>query len=79
MRCTTLNRKGAYFSCLAEGEGADTGFARSGDVTTTAGAFGKGELCSRFGIQPRDLRKLDSGVPTVVPTILVRRAAILVR
>lgn len=47
-------------------------------MTNTAGDFAKGELCERFGIQPRDLRKLDSGVPTVVPTILVRRAAILV-
>lgn len=52
---------------------------KKGDVTSTKGEFNKGELCTRYGIQPRDLRKLDSAVPTVVPTILVRRAAILVR
>ncbi|KAL8287403.1 hypothetical protein RQP46_003261 [Phenoliferia psychrophenolica] len=54
-----------------------TTFNRKGEVTSTGGAFGRGELCSRYGILPRDLRKLDSAVPTVVPTILVRRSAIL--
>ncbi|SGY14773.1 BQ5605_C013g07099 [Microbotryum silenes-dioicae] len=49
----------------------------NGVVTTTAGEYDKLQLCSRYGIPPRDLRKLDSGVPTVVPTILVRRSAIL--
>ncbi|ORY77983.1 hypothetical protein BCR35DRAFT_332369 [Leucosporidium creatinivorum] len=48
-----------------------------GSVTTTARQYSKLELCTRYGIQPRDLRKLDSGVPTVVPTILVRRSCII--
>ena len=83
MRCTTFNRHGKLLLSVSE---PSTSRCRSlfvflvptGEVTSTAGAFGKGELCSRYGIQPRDLRKLDSAVPTVVPTILVRRAAILV-
>ena len=29
--------------------------------------------------QPRDLRKIDSRIPNLVPTILVRKEAILVR
>jgi magnesium transporter len=29
-------------------------------------------------LQPRDLRKIDSRIPNLVPTILVRREAILV-
>ncbi|KAM0748912.1 cora-domain-containing protein [Meredithblackwellia eburnea MCA 4105] len=49
----------------------------NGDVTTLARSFSRLELCTRYGLQPRDLRKLDSGVPTVVPTILVRKQAIL--
>ncbi|KAI5477158.1 hypothetical protein MNV49_006814 [Pseudohyphozyma bogoriensis] len=65
MRCTTLDR--------------------NGDVKSVEGEFGKQELCVRFGVEGRDLRKLDcegpwlcfSAVPTVVPTILVRRSAIL--
>lgn len=30
-------------------------------------------------LQPRDLRKIDSRIPNLVPTILVRKEAILVR
>lgn len=37
----------------------------------------KDELCRRYGIQPRDLRKLDSAVPTSVPSILSRRNCII--
>ncbi|GAA5973190.1 hypothetical protein JCM11641_006313 [Rhodosporidiobolus odoratus] len=48
-----------------------------GTVTTTSVALSKPALCSKFGIPPRDLRKLDSGVPTVVPTILSRKSCIL--
>lgn len=50
----------------------------SGDVTTTSGSFTKAAVCSKYGIQPRDLRKIDSRVPSVVPTILVRKSCILV-
>ncbi|BGP19138.1 magnesium ion transporter [Rhodosporidiobolus nylandii] len=48
-----------------------------GTVTTTSAALSKQELCAKFGIPPRDLRKLDSGVPTVVPTILSRKSCII--
>ncbi|GAA5892223.1 hypothetical protein JCM6882_003615 [Rhodosporidiobolus microsporus] len=49
-----------------------------GTVTTmSATALSKQELCAKFGIPPRDLRKLDSGVPTVVPTILSRKSCII--
>ncbi|GAA6010850.1 hypothetical protein JCM10207_003958 [Rhodosporidiobolus poonsookiae] len=48
-----------------------------GTVTTTSAAMSKQELCAKFGIPPRDLRKLDSGVPTVVPTILTRKGCII--
>ncbi|GAA6039267.1 hypothetical protein JCM8097_003235 [Rhodosporidiobolus ruineniae] len=48
-----------------------------GTVTTTSAALSKQELCAKFGIPPRDLRKLDSAVPTVVPTILSRKSCII--
>ncbi|CAD6577059.1 MAG: magnesium ion transporter [Cyphobasidiales sp. Tagirdzhanova-0007] len=38
----------------------------------------KSALCVQHGLQPRDLRKIDSRIPNVLPTILVRREAILV-
>ena len=34
---------------------------------------------SQVSGQPRDLRKIDSRIPNLVPTILVRKEAILVR
>ncbi|GAA5837325.1 hypothetical protein JCM11251_004967 [Rhodosporidiobolus azoricus] len=48
-----------------------------GTVTTMSAALSKQELCAKFGIPPRDLRKLDSAVPTVVPTILSRKSCII--
>lgn len=53
------------------------GVFRSGQVTTAAAHLSKSELCAKYGIQPRDLRKLDSAVPTVVPTILSRKSCII--
>ncbi|GAA5936079.1 CorA family magnesium transporter [Sporobolomyces koalae] len=50
---------------------------KTGQVTTAAAHLSKSALCSKYGIQPRDLRKLDSAVPTVVPTILSRKSCIL--
>ncbi|KAH8915040.1 Mg2+ transporter protein cora-like protein [Atractiella rhizophila] len=49
-----------------------------GNVQVISGQFRKTELCSEHGLQPRDLRKIDSRVPNVVPTILVRKECILV-
>ena len=49
-----------------------------GSIKTISGVFKKSELCSHHGLQPRDLRKIDSRVPNLVPTILARRSGILV-
>lgn len=49
-----------------------------GDLTSASGTYTKAGLCTKYGIAPRDLRKIDSRVPSVVPTILVRRSCILV-
>ncbi|EJD54666.1 cora-domain-containing protein [Auricularia subglabra TFB-10046 SS5] len=49
-----------------------------GNVKTISGQFKKSELCAEHRLNPRDLRKIDSRVPNLVPTILARREAILV-
>ncbi|KAH9849033.1 cora-domain-containing protein [Lenzites betulinus] len=49
-----------------------------GNVKTISGQFRKAELCAEHRLNPRDLRKIDSRVPNLVPTILVRKEAILV-
>ncbi|TBU54384.1 cora-domain-containing protein [Dichomitus squalens] len=49
-----------------------------GNVKTISGQFRRAELCSEHRLNPRDLRKIDSRVPNLVPTILVRKEAILV-
>lgn len=53
-------------------------FDSTGSATSTSGVFKKSRLCSDHGLEPRDLRKIDSRVPNLVPTILVRRGGILV-
>ncbi|WFD20818.1 Inner membrane magnesium transporter MRS2 [Malassezia caprae] len=50
----------------------------SGSIKTISGVFKKSELCSHHGLEPRDLRKIDSRVPNLVPTILARRSGILI-
>lgn len=45
-----------------------------GTVKLSQGTFKKSELCSEHGLEPRDLRKIDSRVPNLVPTILARRS-----
>ncbi|KAJ2780747.1 magnesium ion transporter [Coemansia interrupta] len=50
----------------------------AGNVTVRAGEFPKSELCAQHGLQPRDLRKIDSKFVNQMPAILVRRHAILV-
>ncbi|GAA97109.1 uncharacterized protein L969DRAFT_54237 [Mixia osmundae IAM 14324] len=49
-----------------------------GNVKTISGSYKKTEICTEHCLQARDLRKLDSRVPNVVPTFLVRKSAILV-
>ncbi|KAH7100096.1 cora-domain-containing protein [Auriculariales sp. MPI-PUGE-AT-0066] len=49
-----------------------------GNVKTISGQFKKSELCVEHSLNPRDLRKIDSRIPNLVPTILTRREAILV-
>ncbi|KAF7761411.1 hypothetical protein Agabi119p4_9403 [Agaricus bisporus var. burnettii] len=50
----------------------------AGNVKTISGHFKKSELIAEHGLNARDLRKIDSRVPNLVPTILVRKEAILV-
>ncbi|RDB30358.1 Mitochondrial inner membrane magnesium transporter LPE10 [Hypsizygus marmoreus] len=49
-----------------------------GNVKTISGQFKKSDLSTEHRLNPRDLRKIDSRVPNLVPTILVRKEAILV-
>ncbi|TFK49290.1 Mg2+ transporter protein cora-like protein [Heliocybe sulcata] len=49
-----------------------------GNVKTISGQFKKSILCSEHGLNPRDLRKIDSRTPNLVATILVREQAFLV-
>ncbi|KAH8084261.1 cora-domain-containing protein [Filobasidium floriforme] len=49
-----------------------------GNLTTEQGTVPKSDLCKQHDLDPRDLRKLDSLQPNLVPTILSRRSAIIV-
>ncbi|KAF9075230.1 hypothetical protein BDP27DRAFT_1257704 [Rhodocollybia butyracea] len=49
-----------------------------GNVKTISGHFKKSDLSIEHQLNARDLRKIDSRVPNLVPTILVRKQAILV-
>lgn len=51
-----------------------TEFDENGNVILVNGEFKKSELIQKYGLQPRDLRKIDS---SLLPTILVRPKAIL--
>ncbi|KAJ9659072.1 magnesium ion transporter [Neophaeococcomyces mojaviensis] len=52
-----------------------TEFDKNGSVTLVSGEFKKSELIAKYGLLPRDLRKIDS---SVLPHILVRPTAILI-
>ena len=52
-----------------------TEFDANGNVTLVSGEFKKSELIAKYGLLPRDLRKIDS---SILPHILVRSSAILV-
>lgn len=53
-------------------------FDQKGTPRVVSGVFNKAELCAEHHIEFRDLRKIDSRVPNLVPTILARRGAFLV-
>ncbi|KAK9332323.1 hypothetical protein V1520DRAFT_324630 [Lipomyces starkeyi] len=55
-----------------------TVFDLEGTVTVVSGEFKKSELLSKHGLLPRDLRKLDTGSYTTMPSILVRNNSILI-
>ena len=52
-----------------------TEFDINGNVTLMDGEFKKSELIAKYGLLPRDLRKIDS---SMLPHILVRPSAILI-
>ncbi|KAF6222507.1 hypothetical protein HO173_013398 [Letharia columbiana] len=52
-----------------------TEFDENGNVTFMDGEFKKSELIAKYGLLPRDLRKIDS---SLLPHILVRPSAILI-
>ncbi|KAM5473401.1 magnesium ion transporter [Microsporum audouinii] len=52
-----------------------TEFDGAGNVTLVNGEFKKSELIAKYGLLPRDLRKIDS---SVLPHILIRHSAILI-
>ncbi|KAL9625654.1 MAG: hypothetical protein Q9160_000368 [Pyrenula sp. 1 TL-2023] len=52
-----------------------TEFDKHGSVTLVSGEFKKSELIAKYGLLPRDLRKIDS---SILPHILVRPSAILI-
>ncbi|CCJ30419.1 unnamed protein product [Pneumocystis jirovecii] len=55
-----------------------TEFDASGGVKVVSGEFKKADLCSKHGLLPRDLRKIDTGIQSLVPSILVRKSSILI-
>ncbi|KAJ5895813.1 uncharacterized protein N7473_005212 [Penicillium subrubescens] len=52
-----------------------TEFDKNGNVTLVNGEFRKSELIAKYGLLPRDLRKIDS---STLPHILIRPSAILI-
>ncbi|KAI5448878.1 magnesium ion transporter [Naganishia albida] len=50
----------------------------NGELKVESGTYRKMDLCKRHDVDPRDLRKLDSLQPNLVPTILSRRTTIIV-
>ncbi|BGP57615.1 hypothetical protein JCM8202_000520 [Rhodotorula sphaerocarpa] len=77
---TLRSSRGTTVSGGAAGSGLDvrcTTLDARGKVSSMVAHVPKEELCKRYGIQPRDLRKLDSAVPTSVPSVLSRRNCII--
>ncbi|EEB06596.1 magnesium ion transporter Mrs2 [Schizosaccharomyces japonicus yFS275] len=55
-----------------------TQFDSKGNVSVVSADFKKMDLCRQHSLLPRDLRKLDTGVSSIVPVILVRSSCILI-
>lgn len=55
-----------------------TVFDVHGNIKVVSGEFKRSELLTSHGLMPRDLRKLDTGISSIVPSILVRKNSILV-
>ncbi|KAG8785631.1 magnesium ion transporter [Serendipita sp. 397] len=53
-------------------------FDSEGTVKSISGTFKRSDLCQEHRLNARDLRKIDSRIPNLVPTILVRKEAFLV-
>ncbi|KIK92228.1 hypothetical protein PAXRUDRAFT_34611 [Paxillus rubicundulus Ve08.2h10] len=49
-----------------------------GTVKSISGQFRRSDLCNEHRLNPRDLRKIDSRIPNLVPTILIRKEAVLI-
>ncbi|KAG6334207.1 hypothetical protein ID866_4878 [Astraeus odoratus] len=49
-----------------------------GAVKSISGQFKRSDLCNEHRLNPRDLRKIDSRIPNLIPTILIRKEAILI-
>ncbi|QSL66588.1 hypothetical protein MERGE_000970 [Pneumocystis wakefieldiae] len=55
-----------------------TEFDAAGCVKVVSGEFKKTDLCLKHGLLPRDLRKIDTGIQSLMPSILVRKNSILI-
>ena len=69
-----LSRSLARSGASAETKLRCTEFDANGDVTLVSGEFKKSELIAKYGLLPRDLRKIDS---SLLPHVLVRKSSIL--
>ncbi|KAG2127903.1 uncharacterized protein EDB93DRAFT_1096300 [Suillus bovinus] len=49
-----------------------------GHIKSISGQFKRSDLCNEHRLNPRDLRKIDSRIPNLVPTILIRKGAVLI-
>ena len=70
-----LSRTLSASASRAESKLRCTEFDSSGSVTLVSGEFKKSELIQKYGLLPRDLRKIDS---SILPHILVRPHSILI-
>lgn len=50
----------------------------AGNIKSISGQFKRSDLCTEHRLNPRDLRKIDSRIPNLVPTILIRKGAVLI-
>ena len=60
----------SYVSC--------TIFNEKGDVTAVSHKFPKWEFLQKYGLYPRDLRKIDSSTIDVIPSFVIKPKCILV-